>query len=247
MAAQYDSIADQYDMTFQLIPARQHVEAFSVFQLLGNVKGLSMLDAACGTGAYTRELRRRGASRVLGVDVSPEMIKVACSIEEQEPLGVEYAVHDVAAMDVVGVFDAALAIYMIHYAPTQAALLNMCQGIVQNITSGARFIAYHLNPDMPTIPGYYQQYGLSLRLPETISDGSELSFSVTAGDFTSPEFTIYYWSKPTIKSALEEVGFTDVRWVMPTVSEQGINQYGSEYWQTYLAAPHCILLECRKV
>jgi SAM-dependent methyltransferase len=247
MLPQYDLIADQYDQTFQLIPARRHIEAFTNFQLLGNVNDVSLLDAACGTGTYTRELRKRGARRVLGVDVSPEMIRVARSIEAESPLGVEYMVQDVAAMGSVGEFDGALGIYLIHYAPTQEALLSMCRGIAQNLVSGARFVAYHLNPDSPTTPGYYKQYGLNLQFPEALTEGSKLLFSVTVGDTISPEFAIHYWSKATIKAALEAAGFTDVHWVMPSVSEQGVNQYGREYWQSYLDAPHCILLECRKM
>ncbi len=42
----------------------------------GNVKGLSVLDAGCGTGYLSNELSDRGA-RVIGVDLSPRMIDLA--------------------------------------------------------------------------------------------------------------------------------------------------------------------------
>jgi toxoflavin synthase len=246
MTDQYDVFADQYDASFQMIPVRQHVEAFSVFKLLGSVAGVSALDAACGTGAYTRELRRRGATRVFGVDISPEMIKVARSIEAADPLGIEYDVQDVATLEQMEPFDCALAIYLLHYAPTRQHLVNMCHGIARNISSGSRFITYQLNPDTPATPGYYQEYGLNLRLPEHMEDGSALFFSATIGDITSPEFTIYRWSTSTVEAALLAAGFTGIRWIKPEVSPQGIAQYGDEYWQTYLNAPHCMLVECTK-
>ena len=57
------------DRSFTEIPLRRYVELPSVYQFLGDVTGLSILDLACGTGYYARELRRRGAARVVGVDL----------------------------------------------------------------------------------------------------------------------------------------------------------------------------------
>lgn len=37
MSNQYNLVADQYDISFQLIPFRLHVEANSVFNVLGDV------------------------------------------------------------------------------------------------------------------------------------------------------------------------------------------------------------------
>ena len=42
----------------------------------GDVTGLEVLDAGCGTGYLTRQLRERGA-HVVGVDFSPKMIEIA--------------------------------------------------------------------------------------------------------------------------------------------------------------------------
>jgi 2-polyprenyl-3-methyl-5-hydroxy-6-metoxy-1,4-benzoquinol methylase len=45
-------------------------------ELLGEVRGLRILDVGCGEGGYARELARRGAN-VVGVDGSPELVAVA--------------------------------------------------------------------------------------------------------------------------------------------------------------------------
>ena len=63
----YEGVADTYDQTFKLIPSREHVEAYTLRRLLGDLSGLSVLDLASGTGIFTRTLRRWGAARVLGV------------------------------------------------------------------------------------------------------------------------------------------------------------------------------------
>ena len=41
------------------------------------VQGRSVLDVGCGPGHYSVELARRGASRVLGIDIAPTMLQIA--------------------------------------------------------------------------------------------------------------------------------------------------------------------------
>ena len=42
---------------------------------------------ACGCGYYTRRLKQHGVARVIGVDISSEMIRLAREHEQKEPLG----------------------------------------------------------------------------------------------------------------------------------------------------------------
>jgi 2-polyprenyl-3-methyl-5-hydroxy-6-metoxy-1,4-benzoquinol methylase len=48
------------------------------FQTMGDdLRGLTVLDAGCGNGLYCIEAAKRGADRVVGVDVAPGMIEIA--------------------------------------------------------------------------------------------------------------------------------------------------------------------------
>ena len=76
MTSQYDAIARDYQAT-KASPLRTHVEAFSFFQMLGDVQSLDVLDLACGEGFYSRLIREAGAATVVGVDLSAEMIRLA--------------------------------------------------------------------------------------------------------------------------------------------------------------------------
>lgn len=247
MKAEYDQLAEKYDSLFNENPFREHVEAHSAFHLLGNVQGLSVLDVGCGTGFYTRETRRQGAAHVLGVDISSEMIKVARSIEEVKPLGLEYVVQDVSLMGNLGFFDRAVGIYLLHYSSSREHLLGMCQNISENLKLSARFITFQLNPAFCRVPDYYSRYGLNMHAHDDLTDGSDFTFSSTINGVTTPDITIYYWSKTSIEAALCEAGFTNIRWVKPEVSERGIKKYGSEFWQDYLSCPHCVFIECVKM
>lgn len=44
---------------------------------IGEVTGLSVLDAGCGPGFLVRDLLRSGATKVVGFDVSPAMVEIA--------------------------------------------------------------------------------------------------------------------------------------------------------------------------
>ena len=102
--AAYDAIAQEYRRSKSL-PFRLHVEAHTLFRLVGDPVGRAVLDVACGEGIYTREVRRRGAAIALGVDLSSEMVRLAEEAERAEPLGCRYLVGDAADLPALGAFD----------------------------------------------------------------------------------------------------------------------------------------------
>ncbi len=73
--AQYDEIGEAYE-GFKALPLEQYAAVPSFLAMVGDVHGKSVLDLACGTGFYSRELRRRGAADVLGIANPPlEMLR----------------------------------------------------------------------------------------------------------------------------------------------------------------------------
>lgn len=64
----------------------------------GHVAGLNVLDLGCGAGYFSREMAKRGAKRVVGVDLSPNQIGHARRHEVDEGLGIEYRVGDAAGI-----------------------------------------------------------------------------------------------------------------------------------------------------
>jgi 2-polyprenyl-3-methyl-5-hydroxy-6-metoxy-1,4-benzoquinol methylase len=248
MSKQYNLVADQYDMSFQLSPYRLHIEAYSVFNRVGDVSNQQVLELATGTGFYARALRKQGAARVVGVDIAEQMIQIGQMAEQAEPLGIEYHVQDVAQFKSDTLFDLALAVYLLHYAPTKEALFAMCQAIANNIKPGGRFITYQLNPDISREPDYYlKEPGLILKVQgATPVDGEAMPFSAKIGDMVMPEITAYRWNKETVDAALQAAGFTDIHWSQPQLSAAGAEQYGAETFADYLRQPHALPIECVK-
>ena len=56
---EYDAIAEAYQDSKRL-PFREYVERYTLFDMLGDVRGKAVLDVACGEGSYTRLLKQAG-------------------------------------------------------------------------------------------------------------------------------------------------------------------------------------------
>jgi SAM-dependent methyltransferase len=92
--ARYDVISDFY--VDVVGPEVGDPVADSVLDLLGDVRGMRLLDLACGHGRIARELARRGA-RVTGADISDVLLERARAAEVDEPLGIAYLKADVTS------------------------------------------------------------------------------------------------------------------------------------------------------
>jgi SAM-dependent methyltransferase len=246
----YDGFADKYDQTFQLTPFRTHIEAYSLLKLAGDVRGQAWLDLACGTGPYARALRRRGAEPVVGVDLSADMLRVARTAEDQEPLGIEYLQQDVGSLPRLRDFDfdGAFGSYLLHYATSAGHLRGMCHGIAANLRPGGRFITYQLNPDISRKPGYYLPYGAEIDLDphRVLADGDGITFRIRVGDFRSPEVTVHYWSRAALDGALGEAGLEEIRWIRPSLSPEAAAGPNPEQWTDYLNEPLCVIISAVK-
>lgn len=95
--ARYDGIADFYDQAVG-DDLTDSVDG-ALLDLTGDVRGLRVLDLACGQGRVSRELARRGAS-VVGLDISNELLERARVSEAKQPLGIHYVCGDACAYPV---------------------------------------------------------------------------------------------------------------------------------------------------
>jgi SAM-dependent methyltransferase len=243
MSAQYDDIAEQYRQATES-PLRTYVESYTLEQRVGDVRGKSILDLGCGEGFFARRFRQLGASRVVGVDISPAMIGLAEAEERDRPLGVEYICADVKDLVDIGQFDIVVAAYLLHYSRTEHELERMCGRIVSHLPVGGRFITLNENPDQ-TAEAYagYDQYGFNKTVESPRREGSEITYWMVAGRDLF-KFHAWYFSRETYERVLREAGFSTLTWHLPELDKAGIDARGLDYWQEYLANPPVIGLEC---
>ena len=86
------------------------------------------LDLGCGTGTFARLLAAR-SERVVGLDLSPEMVRVARARSESYP-NIEYIVTDVMSWDFPkNRFDCIASIATLHHLPMQRILQMMKEAL----------------------------------------------------------------------------------------------------------------------
>jgi SAM-dependent methyltransferase len=248
MPAPYDAIARAYKDTVRDMPMREMLE-FAFQQRVGDVAGTSVLDLACGNGAYTRSYRLRGATRVVGVDISESMIALARTEEEAAPCGVEYVVGDAKDPGKLGDFDLVTATFFLHYAVSSDELLGMCRRAHENLKPGGRFITLNNNVlKWRELDGNgYEKYGISWRASsEPLQEGGAVRISLVVGE-NRVAFDNHFLEWSTYRWAFETAGFqsVEVHDSLP-LSPALEQQLGREYWTYLLENPAFIIIECRK-
>lgn len=242
----YDNIAEKYKQTGQM--AVRYMSDYSFVQRFGDLTGKAVLDLACGEGRFSRMCKQMGAARVVGVDVSTEMLRLAREQEAQEPLDIEYIHANVRELRKIDEFDLIIASHLLHYAPTQEALTSMCHAVARNLKPGHRFVTLNQNAhlDVSYLDHRYEKYGFAYRL---LSGSPETGYALNLTLFPNGEqidLTIYHLPIGMYTAAFEAAGFSSVTWhplELPAEMEQA---YGRGFWQCLLKYQCVNVIECQK-
>src|SRR5581483_2158 len=68
------------------LPAPSKLEAYWGPAIWDDLAGRTVIDYGCGTGGDALEMARRGARRVIGLDIFPEALEVAARTAERAKL-----------------------------------------------------------------------------------------------------------------------------------------------------------------
>ncbi|GGZ71849.1 hypothetical protein GCM10010371_34430 [Streptomyces subrutilus] len=249
MESQFDTVVSAYEHSMEEMPFREHVEAWSFLNTVGDVTGRSVLDLGCGSGLYARRLRREGAARVVGMDESAAMVEHARRREEHEGLGVEYLAANAAdpaageLANIAGSFDVVTAVYVLPYASSLEVLGGFCATARRALrATGGRFVAAVLNPGFSTDPQWYRGYGMLLSSQRSPAEGTPGHLRAWVGQEVL-DLDFFRWSVAAHERAFETAGFDRVSWIRPTVSEEGRARYGEAFWANYLDCPHALIID----
>ncbi|MFC9435207.1 class I SAM-dependent methyltransferase [Nocardia sp. NPDC057030] len=223
------------------LPLRKYLEAPSFLSVLGDIEGLSVLDAGCGSGFYARTLARAGAGKVIGLDPSEGMLAVAEQLERAETDGIAYVLGDLADAARLGPVDIVTAVYVLPYATSLEHLAAMCRGAAAALRPGGRFVTFAVNPDFARDPDWYAPYGFALRCAHTGQEGEPVTL---VSELFDPPLAVHLrrWSRQAHETALRAAGFADITWTHPRPSTAGIAELGPEFWAAYTQIPHALVL-----
>ncbi|WP_371636954.1 class I SAM-dependent methyltransferase [Streptomyces zaomyceticus] len=183
---------------------------------------------------------------MFGVDVSGEMIRAAEGIEQAAPLGVRYAVGDVAELSFAEErFDLATAVMLLNYAESVDEFELMCRRVHGCLKSGGEFLMLHQTPDFDFSGPSPCPYGFLAELTGE-EGGTGPRVRITALIEGAPiSFTAGLARREVFETCLAKAGFSEITWVPTEVSPAGIAAYGEDFWADYRANPAFEMLRCR--
>lgn len=227
---EYDSIGEIFK-TYEGAPGHV-VETRTIFNLAGDVTGKAVLDLACGYGYFGRELHKRGAAKVVGVDISQKMIDIARAESGKNGDDIEFYVRNVGEMEVLGRFDIVTAAFLFNYADSLTGLQNMFSSVARNLKPGGRLVAYTVEPDYDLQRGNFSHYGVEILDEEPWYEGFKMRAEFTTSSAPSP-FTFYRWSRKDYERAIIQAGFSNFFWQKPMVLESDLEKYPEGFWDIY--------------
>lgn len=244
MATNYDDIADQYH-TIKINPIKKYSEEFTLFQHLGDISGLTILDLACGDGYYSRLFCEAGAKQVLGVDLSEQMIDRANELERASEQPVSYMVGNVAELSLHKQFDLVTAVYLLQYAANETILKEMFETAYRHLQPNARFVTITGNPNLtPAHIEAQKAYGVHIEMGSW-QDGATIHNTIHSPE-GSVTFQNHHWTQATYERLLKDIGFQDIQWPSMQINPQGMQQYGDAFWQPYQDHPAIVMLSARR-
>ncbi len=244
MPTNYNAIAREYQAS-KMLPWRKNAEAYTFFNLVGNLENLHVLDLACGEGFYTRQLKLRGAARVVGVDISDGMIRLAEEAEAENPLGLVYHCQDALSLNLNQQFDLISATYLLNYARNADELAQMGTVIAKHLKPGGRFVTINSNPDYTAAIDAMFPYGFT-RENASNAEGAEITYRFYQSDESHIAVTNYHLARATHETALQEAGLSAVQWHSLLVSPEGMDTDDEAYWTPILTHQPVIGLSCVK-
>lgn len=245
---QYDNFAPNYS-TMADLPG-ERIAAPLLRQGVADVRGFEVLDLAGGSGLYARMLVEMGASHVVCIDVSSEMIRLGQEIETDaekrsgQPSCIDFHVADCSApLNHLGLgqksFDLVMGNWLFNCAGSKAEFKGMWRNVSENLKPAGRFVGL-MEPlfaiDSPVMRD--ARYGLNCTVQGRVEDG--VKERIEAKTNPKVEFDSFVWDQRLYEEAQIEAGMTELSFQPPT-TEHLPAEFDESVWEDILKRPYCLL------
>jgi trans-aconitate methyltransferase len=223
----YDKLSEEYnkahekpDLKFSITP--------TFLKIAEPLEDKAVIDIGCGDGHFTNQLARK-SKKVIGLDNSKEQIERA---KRNTPENVEFLIADMIEFNYPK-SDLISAPFVLNYLESTTELTSFLKKLYSSLNEGGKIISI---VDMPSSELHdFKKFGSVKKVKEGLKEGSPLTIELYNSENLLVTLHSFYHLKETFENALTEAGFKEITWRTPIVSEEGIEKYGQEYWDEYLA------------
>ena len=216
--------------------------------LLGEVRGLRVLDVGSGNGYLCRKLARAGAT-LTGVELSDEFIRIARRYEEETPLGITYLNASITTPDLLpeASFDKAVSNYVLMDVQDYAAALRQ---VFRALRPGGSFIVVISHPCFACGPG-----GWVAPAPDSPRREERTAFRVDDYFIRGPTLCVWGNFSPVLGfhrplrdywQAFASAGFLVDGFEEPSITERGRAELPLGQVQQALRVPFACIFRLRK-
>ena len=214
----------------------------ALFSLLPNLKGTSVLDLGCGFGEHCVEFVNRGASKVVGIDISEKMLEVAKK-EHSNP-AITYMLLPIEDIEEVeGKFDVVISSLAFHYVEDFEGVVRK---IYDKLNTDGRFIFSQENPINTTYCG---------EIPRWTKDENGKKIYVNLANYAKEgeresEWFIegikkYHRMFSTIINTLTENGFIIEKMIEPIPTDEILERFPDQ--EDLFHKPDFLLIKAKKL
>ena len=219
-----------YALTKDTHPFCLYMERHTILKLLGDIKNASILDLACGSGAYSRLFCEYGAKNVLGVDYSIRMIENAIESTPSD-MPISYVHDNGESFRGDQKFDICFHSYLLNYASCNNSLKRMCETIYCNLNNNGRMVG--IMSMLGKCPGNAItccEFYTTFDKPPSEGERYEVYFRGQDESISN-----YNWSKESYQNILKFVGFKNIKWYLPMYNKSTL--LTEENWQELITYP----------
>ena len=242
LAQQFDAGHHEYASFIETDPIRNFLHYPSVLRELGDLRGKRVLDIGCGDGLFSRMLAKEHGARVVGYDISPHLVDRAQKMEKESALGIEYTVADPLTFSSGEPFDDAVAVMVLPYSPDVDYIKNFFTSAERNLKASGKFVAVVFNPE-------FREFDKKVanRFFRKSKEGEvDFDFLDPADGTVKFNAKLAQFSTADYQRGADEGGFPNIEFKSLTPSEEGLQRFGQDFWQSAIDTQPYSLIVAQK-
>jgi ubiquinone/menaquinone biosynthesis C-methylase UbiE len=230
-------------------PYHAHYEKPAIYSLLPDLEGKSVISLGCGSGEDSSYLKKLGAARSVGIDISKGLIETA----RREHPECEFVVGDMEDLPFKNVeFDLAYSSFALHYLETYDRAFKEAYRILKPGGVLVFSAGHPIGPSMEVVTDTDEVFDKRLG----ITKNRKTKIKKIYGNYLShksfrthiPEFDVTFWKQPLSDTItqLVDAGFVIEKCVEPKPTEDFKKMAPADY-ELLLRIPDIIIFRAKKV